>query len=72
MNPFKVGDEVVITGDLEETEELCSVTGGMERLRGKVMVVERVWGDDPTVVKANGWAWAVSDLSLVNFSLENE
>lgn len=72
MNPFKVGDEVVITGDLEETEELCGVLSSMEKLVGEVMVVDRVWEDDPTVVKANGWAWATSDLSFANFSLENE
>lgn len=72
MNPFKVGDEVVITGDLEETEEICGVNRYMKKLIGEVMVVERVFEDDPTIVRANGWAWATSDLSFANFSLENE
>lgn len=72
MNPFKVGDEVVITGDLEATRSMCGVNSTMNKLVQQVLTVERVWEDDPTVVRANDWVWAVSDLSLVNFSLENE
>lgn len=69
MNPFKEGDLVEITGDLIATAHAYGLPNQMRELIGEVMTVTVVHG---SLVKASLWNWHYTDLSLVNYSLENE